>query len=45
MMSIIPISIADAKARSVIPELKGKMDGMALRVPVSNGSMVLQKKI
>jgi glyceraldehyde 3-phosphate dehydrogenase len=40
MMSIIPISIAAAKARSVIPELKGKMDGMALRVPVSNGSMV-----
>jgi glyceraldehyde-3-phosphate dehydrogenase/erythrose-4-phosphate dehydrogenase len=40
MMSIIPISIAAAKARSVIPELNGKMDGMALRVPVSNGSMV-----
>jgi glyceraldehyde 3-phosphate dehydrogenase len=40
MMSIIPISIAAAKARSVISELNGKMDGMALRVPVSSGSMV-----
>jgi glyceraldehyde 3-phosphate dehydrogenase len=40
MMSIIPISIAAANAGSVIPELNGKMDGMALRVPVSNGSMV-----
>ena len=25
---------------SVIPELSGKMDGMALRVPVSNGSII-----
>jgi glyceraldehyde 3-phosphate dehydrogenase len=41
MMSIIPTSTGAAKAiGSVIPELKGKMDGMALRVPVSNGSIV-----
>jgi glyceraldehyde 3-phosphate dehydrogenase len=40
MMSIIPTTTGAAKAiGSVIPELKGKMDGMALRVPVSNGSM------
>jgi glyceraldehyde 3-phosphate dehydrogenase len=41
MMSIIPTTTGAAKAiGSVIPELKGKMDGMALRVPVSNGSIV-----
>jgi glyceraldehyde 3-phosphate dehydrogenase len=41
MMSIIPTSTGAAKAiGSVIPDLKGKMDGMALRVPVSNGSIV-----
>lgn len=41
MMSIIPTSTGAAKAiGTVIPELKGKMDGMALRVPVSNGSIV-----
>lgn len=41
MVSIIPTSTGAAKAiGSVIPELKGKMDGMALRVPVSNGSIV-----
>lgn len=41
MMSIIPTSTGAAKAiGDVIPELKGKMDGMALRVPVSNGSIV-----
>lgn len=41
MMSIIPTSTGAAKAiGSVIPELSGKMDGMALRVPVSNGSIV-----
>jgi glyceraldehyde 3-phosphate dehydrogenase len=41
MMSIIPTSTGAAKAiGSVIPELQGKMDGMALRVPVSNGSIV-----
>jgi glyceraldehyde 3-phosphate dehydrogenase len=41
MMSIIPTSTGAAKAiGSVIPSLSGKMDGMALRVPVSNGSIV-----
>jgi glyceraldehyde 3-phosphate dehydrogenase len=41
MMSIIPTSTGAAKAiGTVIPELKDKMDGMALRVPVSNGSIV-----
>ncbi len=41
MMSIIPTSTGAAKAiGTVIPSLKGKMDGMALRVPVSNGSIV-----
>jgi glyceraldehyde 3-phosphate dehydrogenase len=41
MMSIIPTTTGAAKAiGSVIPELSGKMDGMALRVPVSNGSIV-----
>jgi glyceraldehyde-3-phosphate dehydrogenase type I len=51
MMSIIPTSTGAAKAiGAVIPALKGKMDGMALRVPVSNGSIVdvvltLQKEV
>jgi glyceraldehyde 3-phosphate dehydrogenase len=41
MMSIIPTTTGAATAiGSVIPELSGKMDGMALRVPVSNGSIV-----
>jgi glyceraldehyde 3-phosphate dehydrogenase len=40
MMSIIPTTTGAAKAiGSVIPELSGKLDGMALRVPVSNGSI------
>ncbi|HEU4942357.1 MAG TPA: type I glyceraldehyde-3-phosphate dehydrogenase [Gaiellaceae bacterium] len=38
--SIIPSSTGAAKATSlVIPELKGKLDGMALRVPVPDGSV------
>ncbi len=49
-LNIIPTSTGAAKAISlVIPELKGKMDGLALRVPVGTGSIVdltcvLQKK-
>lgn len=40
-LSIIPTSTGAAKAISlVIPELKGKMDGVAMRVPVSDGSCV-----
>ncbi len=38
--SIIPASTGAAKATSlVIPELKGKLDGMAMRVPVPDGSV------
>ncbi len=38
--SIIPASTGAAKAASeVIPELKGKLDGMAMRVPVPDGSV------
>jgi glyceraldehyde 3-phosphate dehydrogenase len=38
--SIIPASTGAAKAISlVIPELKGKVDGMAMRVPVPDGSV------
>jgi glyceraldehyde 3-phosphate dehydrogenase len=38
--SIVPASTGAAKATSlVIPELKGKLDGMALRVPVPDGSV------
>ena len=41
MMSIIPTSTGAARAiGTVLPKLKGKLDGMALRVPVSNGSIV-----
>jgi glyceraldehyde 3-phosphate dehydrogenase len=39
-VSIVPASTGAAKATAeVIPSLKGKMDGMALRVPVPNGSI------
>ena len=40
-VSIIPTSTGAAKAVSlVIPELKGKLDGMAMRVPTPDGSVV-----
>jgi glyceraldehyde 3-phosphate dehydrogenase len=40
-MSIIPTSTGAAKATAlVIPELKGKIDGMALRVPTPDVSLV-----
>lgn len=40
-MSMIPTTTGAAKAVSlVIPELKGKMDGMAIRVPTPNVSVV-----
>ncbi|HVL82565.1 MAG TPA: type I glyceraldehyde-3-phosphate dehydrogenase [Actinomycetota bacterium] len=39
-MSIIPNTTGAAKAIGlVVPELKGKLDGMALRVPVPDGSI------
>lgn len=39
--NIVPASTGAAKAiGEVIPSLKGKMSGMALRVPVSDGSVV-----
>jgi glyceraldehyde 3-phosphate dehydrogenase len=40
-MSMIPTSTGAAKAiAEVIPELKGKLDGLAVRVPVQDGSLV-----
>lgn len=40
-MSMIPTSTGAAKAMSlVIPELKGKLDGLAIRVPTPNVSLV-----
>ncbi len=40
-VSIIPTSTGAAKAIGlVIPEIQGKLDGMALRVPVPDGSLV-----
>src|SRR5215204_5015746 len=40
MVSIIPTTTGAAKSIGVvIPELEGKLDGIALRVPVSNGSV------
>ncbi len=40
-MSMIPTSTGAAKAiGDVLPELKGKLDGIAVRVPVPSGSLV-----
>jgi glyceraldehyde 3-phosphate dehydrogenase len=40
-LSVIPTSTGAAKAMGlVLPELKGKLDGFALRVPVPDGSVV-----
>jgi glyceraldehyde 3-phosphate dehydrogenase len=39
-LNIVPATTGAAKATSlVIPELKGKIDGMALRAPVADGSV------
>jgi len=39
-VSIIPTSTGAAKAiGEVVPDLKGKMDGIALRVPTPDGSI------
>ena len=40
-LSIIPTTTGAAKAVGlVLPELKGKLDGQAMRVPVPNGSII-----
>ena len=40
-MSIIPTTTGAARAvGEVLPELKGKLDGSAIRVPVPDGSLV-----
>ena len=40
-MSMIPTSTGAAKAiGEVLPELKGKLDGLAVRVPTPDGSLV-----
>jgi len=40
-VSMVPTTTGAAKAiAEVIPELKGKMDGVAIRVPTPNGSLV-----
>ncbi|MBU1205291.1 MAG: type I glyceraldehyde-3-phosphate dehydrogenase [Nanoarchaeota archaeon] len=40
-LSIIPTTTGAAKAvTETIPELKGKLDGMAMRVPVADGSII-----
>jgi len=40
-LSLIPTSTGAAKASAlVIPELKGKLDGIAVRAPVADGSVV-----
>ncbi|MBL7190309.1 type I glyceraldehyde-3-phosphate dehydrogenase [bacterium] len=40
-INIVPTTTGAAKAvGKVIPELKGRMDGMALRVPTPNGSLI-----
>jgi glyceraldehyde 3-phosphate dehydrogenase len=40
-MNIIPTTTGDARAvGEVLPELKGKLDGSAVRVPVPDGSLI-----
>ena len=41
LVSIIPTSTGAAKAAElVLPQLKGKLDGLAMRVPIADGSIV-----